>query len=346
MKSFKAACVQAAPVYMNLRATVGKACDLITEAASNDAQLIAFPETWIPGYPWFAWLGAPAWGLQFIPEYHDNSLAVDSGEMEDLCDAARKNSIHVLIGFSERAGGSRYMAQSLLGPDGRILFTRRKLKPTHVERSIFGEGDGSDFRVEPTALGNIGALNCWEHLQPLSKMAMFAMHEEIHIAGWPSFSCYRDLAYALGPEVNIDGASRMYAVEGGCYVLASVAVTAQDVFDRLCDSPDKAHLLNPRTSGPGGGFSMIFGPDGQKLAESIPEDQEGILYADLDPAMIAISKAAADPAGHYSRPDVLRLVIDRTKRTVMHEVNANDPELDDEFSKETPLAKADSESQT
>jgi aliphatic nitrilase len=127
------------------------------------------------------------------------------------------------------------------------------------------------------------------------------------------------MAYALGPEVNIDGASMMYAVEGGCYVLASVAVTGQDCFDMLCDTPDKTQLLNPRTGKPGGGYSMIFGPDGRKLVDPIPEDQEGILYAELDPAMIAIAKAAADPVGHYARPDVVSLLINRTKRSVVHE---------------------------
>ena len=319
MEQFKAACVQAAPVYMDLDGSVAKAVKLIGEAAANGAQLIAFPETWIPGYPWFAWLAAPAWGLQFIPQYHTNSLAVNSDEMRTLCAAAGDHGIYTLIGFSERAAGSRYMAQALIGPDGQLLYTRRKLKPTHVERSIFGDGDGSDFRVAETPLGNIGSLNCWEHLQPLSRMAMYSMNEEIHIAGWPSFCLYRDMAYALGPEVNIDGASMMYAVEGGCYVLASVAVTGQDCFDMLCDTPDKAELLNPRTGKPGGGYSMIFGPDGRKLVEPIPEDEEGILYAELDPDMIAIAKAAADPVGHYARPDVVSLLINRSRRLVVRE---------------------------
>lgn len=328
MEKFTAACVQAAPVYMNLEESVAKAVRLVAEAASKGARLIAFPETWIPGYPYFAWLGAPVWGLQFIPRYHSNSLAVDSDEMATLCAAAADNEIFVLIGFSEREGGSRYMAQALIGADGELAFSRRKLKPTHVERSVFGEGDGSDFQVAETELGNIGALNCWEHLQPLSRMAMYSKHEEIHVAGWPSFCLYRDMAYALSPEVNIDGASMMYGVEGGCFVLASVAVVGQDCFDMLCDTPDKAQLLNPRTGKPGGGYSRIFGPDGSQLAEAIPEDQEGMLYADLDPDMIAIAKAAADPVGHYARPDVLSLVINRSKRSVVHEAHDDAPEFE------------------
>ena len=326
MESFKAACVQAAPVFMDLQGSVTKAVLLIGEAARNGAKLVAFPETWIPGYPWFIWLGAPVWGLQFIARYHSNSLEVESDEMRTLRKAADDNCIHVLMGFSERAGGSRYMAQALIGPDGQLLYTRRKLKPTHAERTVFGDGDGSDFQVVDTALGKVGSLNCWEHLQPLSKMAMYSMHEEIHIAGWPSFCCYRDLAFALGPEVNIDGASRMYAVEGGCFVLASVAVTGQDTFDLLCDTPDKTQLLNPRTGKPGGGFSMIFGPDGTKLVDPIAEDADGILYAELDPDMVAIAKATADPVGHYARPDVLSLSINREKRRVVrtNEIHASE----------------------
>ena len=327
MERFTAACVQAAPVYMDLQGSVAKAVQLMGEAAANGARLLAFPETWIPGYPWFIWLAAPAWGLQFIPRYHDNSMAVDSGEMRTLCGAAKENDIYALIGFSEKLGGSRYMAQALIGADGQLLYARRKLKPTHVERSVFGDGDGSDFQVAETPLGNIGSLNCWEHLQPLSRMAMYSMHEEIHIAGWPSFCAYRDMAYAFGPEVNIDGASRMYAVEGGCYVLASSAVTGQDCFDMLCDTPDKTQLLNPRTGKPAGGYSMIFGPDGKPLVAPIPEDEEGILYAELDPAMIALAKATADPIGHYARPDVLSLVINRSKGRVVHVVDDEPREL-------------------
>jgi aliphatic nitrilase len=309
---FKAAAVQAAPVYMDLKGTVDKTIGLIEEAARNGASIIAFPETWIPGYPWFIWLGPPIWGMQFIPRYHQNSLTVDSAEMRAIQDAARKNKIHVGLGYSEIDGGSLYMGQSLIGAGGELIFSRRKLKPTHVERTVYGEGDGSDFQVAETSLGRVGALCCWEHFQPLSKYAMYAMNEQVHVAAWPSFSLYRGIAYALGPEANL-AASRMYALEGQCYVLAASNVVSQEMFDMLCDTPEKADLLNPGKGRPGGGFSMIFGPDGRELCQFLPEDQEGILYADIDLAMISIAKAAADPAGHYSRPDVTRLMLNRKK---------------------------------
>ena len=309
-QAFKAAAVQAAPVYMDLEASVEKAIGFIEEAGRQDIALLAFPETWIPGYPWFLWLGPPAWGLQFVPEYHANSMRRDGPEMEAIRAAAKKNGVTIALGYSEIDGGSLYMAQCLIGGDGTLHFHRRKLKPTHVERTLFGEGDGSGFQVAETECGRVGALCCWEHLQPLSKYAMYSLGEQVHCAAWPSFTLYRDMAYALGPEANL-AASQTYALEGQCYVLHSTALTSQEMFDKLCDTPDKAHLLNPRTGKPGGGFSMIFGPDGRPLAEHLPEDQEGLVIAELSLPMIAVAKAAADPVGHYSRPDVVRLMLNR-----------------------------------
>ncbi len=311
--NFKAAVIQAAPVFMDLKATVAKTIKLIEEAANNGAKIIAFPETWLPGYPWFLWLGAPAWGLQFVPRYHANSLRVDGPEMQSICTVAGRCKINVVLGYSEIEGGSVYMGQALISDEGALVFARRKLKPTHVERTLFGEGDGSDFQVAQTSVGKVGALCCWEHIQPLSKYAMYSMQEQIHVASWPSFTVYRGAAYALGHQVNM-AVTQTYAVEGSCYVLASVAITGQDTFDMLCDTPDKTHMLNPETGKPGGGFSMIFGPDGRPLCEPLAEDKEGILYADISLPMISVAKAAADPVGHYSRPDVVRLMLDRSRR--------------------------------
>jgi aliphatic nitrilase len=298
---FRAAAIQAAPVFLDLDASIEKAERLIAEAAQNGAQLIAFPETWLPGYPWFIWLDSPAWGMQFIQRYHDNSLAYGTPEAERIAAAARRHGIMVVMGLSEKRGGSLYMGQWIIDAEGATVARRRKLKPTHVERTVFGEGDGSDLAVHATPLGRIGALCCWEHLQPLSKYAMYAQDEQVHVAAWPSFSLYRGGAYALGAEVNT-AASRIYAVEGQCFVLAPCATVSAEMVQMLCgDDPTKRQLLLE-----GGGFTRIYAPDGQLMHEPLPEGAEGIVYADLDLGMISLAKAAADPAGHYARPDVTR----------------------------------------
>lgn len=304
---YKVAAVQAAPVFLDLDASIDKAIDLIAQAAEGGAKLVAFPETWLPGYPWFIWLDSPAWGMQFIQRYHDNSLVYGSPQAERLTKAAREHGMMVVMGHSEKHGGSLYMGQWIIDGEGHTVAQRRKLKPTHVERTIFGEGDGSDLAVFDTALGRVGALCCWEHLQPLSKYAMYAQNEQVHIAAWPSFSLYRGGAYALGAEVN-NAASRIYAVEGQCFVIAPCATVSKEMIEMLCgQDPMKRQLLLE-----GGGFATIYAPDGQLMHAPLPEGEEGLVYADIDLGMISLAKAAADPAGHYSRPDVTRLLLDRT----------------------------------
>lgn len=310
-QAYKVAVVQAAPVFMDLDGTVDKAVDLIGQAGAQGAKLIAFPETWIPGYPWWIWLGAPAWGMRFVGPYYKNAIEASSEQDERLAEAARHNGIHVVVGVAEKAGGSLYMGQWHYGPDGQLIARRRKLKPTHVERTVFGEGDGSDLLVCDTDIGRVGALCCWEHLQPLTKYAMYSQGEQVHIASWPSFSLYNDVAYALGPELN-SAASQMYAAEGQCFVLAACATVSDDMVELLCDSPDKKDLLKP-----GGGHARIFGPDGAPLVEPLPEDEEGLLIAEIDLDFIAYAKSAADPVGHYSRPDVTRLMFNARPNPVV-----------------------------
>jgi len=325
---FRAAVVQAAPVFLDLDAGIDKSIALIAQAAADGAQLIAFPETWLPGYPWFIWLDSPAWGMQFIQRYHDNALRYGSPEAQRLMDAAKTHQIMVVMGHAEKAGGSLYMGQWIIGADGQTVAMRRKLKPTHVERTIFGEGDGSDLSVHDTPLGRVGALCCWEHLQPLSKYAMYAQNEQVHIGAWPSFSLYRGGAHALGAEVNT-AASRVYAVEGQCFVLAPCATVSPAMVDQLCgDDPVKRQLLLA-----GGGFAGVYAPDGQLISPPLAEGEEGLVMADIDLGLITLAKAAADPAGHYARPDVTRLLLDRTpgdrvvlrQHTAGAEASATDP---------------------
>jgi len=298
----KVAVVQAAPAFLDLAAGVEKAVALIEEAAAQGAQLIAFPECWLPGYPWWAWLDSPAWGMQFVGRHFENCMTSDGPEAQRIAAAASANDIWVVLGYSERSVGSLYIAQLIIDADGRTVAARRKLKATHVERTIFGEGDGSDLKVHDTDIGRIGALCCWEHLNPLTKYAMYAQDEQIHIAAWPSFSLYVGKAYALGATLN-NALSQVYAAEGQCFVLSPCGVVSPEMIEMLCDTPAKHDLLTA-----GGGYAMIYGPDGTPLVEPLSPDAEGLLLADIDLGMIAYAKAAADPTGHYARPDVARLL--------------------------------------
>jgi nitrilase len=160
--------------------------------------------------------------------------------------------------------------------------------------------------VHDTPLGRLGGLSCGEHLAPLTRYAMYAQNEQVHVAAWPSFSLYSGRAYALGPEVCV-AVSQIYAVEGGCFVLAPCATVSPEMIELLCTDDEKRAMLQP-----GGGYARIFAPDGQQMHESLAPDVEGIVYADLDLGMIPLAKIVTDPAGHSARPDVAQLLLNRT----------------------------------
>ncbi|MGM0931057.1 MAG: carbon-nitrogen hydrolase family protein [Actinomycetota bacterium] len=308
-KNVRVAAVQAEPVWLDIDGTTKKTVDLISEAATGGADLVAFPETWIPGYPVFLWSYPVYQQMEFVARYHANSVTIDGEAMTRIREAARENSITVVLGFSEKDAGSLYMSQAIIGPDGEILLHRRKLKPTHAERTLFGESDGSGIKVIDTPLGRLGALNCFEHIQPLTKYAMYSQNEQIHVAGWPCLGILGNVA-ALSPE-TLMAATQTYALEGGAFVITATQIMSDEgarVF------PDAEGGPTPVYTG-GGGFARIYGPDSRLLTEPLDPTQEGLVYADLDLSLIDLAKNSVDPSGHYARPDVTRLVFDNRPKT-------------------------------
>ncbi len=300
---FVAAVVQAAPAYLDIDAGIAQTVRLIDEAAANGARMIVFPELWLPGYPWWIWLGSPAWAAQrgFSARYRDNAFTFTPAHMDAIAAAARRNHMVVVVGMAERDNGTLFISQWFIDADGQTRGRRRKLKPGAPERGVFGEGDARHLAVSDTAVGRVGALCCGEHRHPLFKMALHSQNEQIHVAAWPSFSVYQPFAVGLGHEIN-NALSRVYAAEGGCFVLAPCAVVSPTMVELLCDSADKAALLKA-----GGGHARAYGPSGEMLCEPLAPDEEGMLYATIDLARIADAKAAYDVIGHSARPDIAAL---------------------------------------
>lgn len=318
-KNFKVAAVQAAPVWLDLTASIDKAIQLIESAAENGASLIAFGEAWLPGYPFWVWADSPFTNMPRFAQYQSCALDLNGDQAQRINQAAVDNKIHVVSGYSEYDRGSLYLGQAIIDDQGQTLATRRKLKPTMAERMVYGEGDGSDLAVFETVLGRVGALCCWEHLQPLSRYAMYSQREQIHVAAWPAFCIDPDLAFALGKEVN-GAASRLYAAEGQCFVIAPTSVfddAAMELMSSIGGGVQPFKL--------GGGRAMIYGPDGRELCQALAETEEGIVYADIDLGMIDLAKLAADPAGHYARPDVTRLWFNRNPAPAVQDGSDSDP---------------------
>ena len=303
----KVAAVQAAPVWMDAEGTLKKTLDIIEDAASQGVKFLAFGEVWLPGYPFTIWLQPPMIAMEVVMKHRMNAIRLDGPELKAVGEAAKKAGMWVMMGFAERDRGSIYCSQALIDDRGEIVMSRRKLRPTHMERTVWGEGPVDDFKVAEAPFGKIGGLCCWENIQPINRQGMYQLGEQIHVAAWPSFGMFKGMrqAYALSAEANL-AESQSYAMEGGCFVLAPNSVISEESLDAITMGNEE--LKNVVFAG--GGAAAVFGPDGYRLTDPIDEFSEGLAIADIDLAMIEGAKVFADPAGHYFRPDVARHVLE------------------------------------
>lgn len=295
-----AAVVHAASVFLDREKSTDKACRLIAEAAAKGARLIAFPEAFIPGYPFWIWTHTPTEGAPLFFEFFSNSVEIDSDCVRRIGEAARKADAHVVMGVSERDGGTLYNTLLYFDNNGDVIGRHRKLQPTHVERTVWGRGDGSDLIVVDTQVGRIGGLICWEHTMDLVRYALASKGEQIHVGAWPGISALsHDPNSGFFNEVT-SAAARHHALSAQTFVLNVQSCIDEDTIARLGLS-GQTDMIRP-----GGGWSAIIAPNGTFIAGPHTET-EAILHGELDFAQIVYLKYVCDSAGHYARPDVIRL---------------------------------------
>ncbi len=304
MSKKRVVAVVQAEVAADLEMGVERTAELAGEASSSGAGLIVFPETWLPGYP--AWLDvcrdAALWDhgpvKAAFARMAESSVAVPGPVTERLGGIAREAGAALVVGVTERVdagpgNGTLYNALLTFGADGRLLNHHRKLVPTYTERLVWGPGDAAGVRAVETVVGRVGGLVCWEHWMPLVRQALHESGEDVHVAVWPTVK-----------EMNLV-ASRQYAFEGQCYVVAAGSLMRGSALPPGLE-PDPARVPSPSSLVLRGG-SAIIGPDGAVLAGPV-FDEPAILTAEIDLSRIREGRMSLDVTGHYARPDCLRLV--------------------------------------
>ena len=316
-RPFKIAAIQASPVFLDLEASIDKACRLIAEAAGAGASLAVLPEAFVPGYPLWVWFIPPGHTQPLRAVYtllHQNSVQIPGPQTRRLGEAAADCKMTVAIGVNERnaeaSDSTLYNTLLYIGPDGRIIGKHRKLIPTAGERLVWGQGAEADLEVLELPFGRLGGLLCWENYMPLARYALIARGEQIHVAptwdrGEPWISSMRHIAK-----------------EGRCFVVGACQAFHKD------DIPDAlefkraylAHVdgwINP-------GLSLIVDPDGKVVAGPL-DGKEGIIYADVEPDQLVGPRWQLDVAGHYARPDLFQLHVRRTSRPLLRSFEDSSP---------------------
>ncbi len=312
-RKIRAAAAQIAPDLTSGAVTLQKVTAVIEEAAAKGAELVVFPETLVPWYPYFSFVLPPVQSGDEHMRLYEHAVVAPGPETALVASAAKKHGIVVVLGINERDHGSLYNTQLVFDADGVIKLKRRKITPTFHERMIWGQGDGSGLKVVETKVGRIGALACWEHYNPLARYALMAQHEEIHVSQFPGS--------LVGPifAEQIEVTIRHHALESGCFVVNATGWLTETQIASI--TPNEALQKGLR----GGCMTAIVGPEGRHLVPPLTEG-EGLLIADLDMSLIVKRKRMMDSVGHYARPELISINLDPRPARPMHLSTDIEPE--------------------
>jgi len=318
-KKFKAATVQTSPVFLNVEKTIEKAISFIKEASENGAQLIAFPEVFIAGYPYWNWVVTPIQGSKWYEELYKNSVKVTDTEMQPLYKAAKDYNIHIVIGINERGDsyGEIYNTNLIIDCHGILIGKHRKLVPTWAEKLTWTSGDGSSLKVYDTEIGPIGTLACGENTNTLARFTLLSQGELIHVANYISLPV-APADYNMAEAIKIRAAAHSF--EGKLFTIVSCSTISKEIMELLKpEAPQIEELFNRKSSA----FSGFIGPNGAVIGEPLIDD-EGMIYAEIDLQKCIQPKQMHDILGHYNRFDIfdLRVNVAPTKKITF--VNGNE----------------------
>jgi nitrilase len=322
MKRIKAAAIQIAPD-LSGSGTVDRVCSAIEKADTLGVELAVFPETLIPYYPYFSFVIPPVLTGKEHLRLYENAVEVPGPVTVRLAEAAKSARMVLVVGVNERDGGTLYNTQLIFDSDGSLVLSRRKITPSYHERMIWGQGDGSGFRTANTTVGRIGALACWEHYNPLARFALMEAREEIHCAQFPGSMVGQIFADQIAATI------RHHALESGCFVINATGWLTDDQIASITPDPKLQRALR------GGCYSAIISPEGAPLCDPITEG-EGIAVAELDPSLVTKRKRMLDSVGHYARPDIFSLLIDRESRLNVRSKDPSSEKIDRDDKRSNP----------
>lgn len=311
MNTLNIALAQISPVWLNKEKTLVKIEKSISDAIEQKCELVVFGEALLPGYPfWISLTNGAEWNSKVQKELHAhyirNSIQIEAGELDSICKLAKRGGIAIYLGIIERAknrgGHSLYCSLVYINQFGEIKSVHRKLQPTYDERLTWSPGDGNGLQVHPLKQFTVGGLNCWENWMPLSRTALYAMGEDLHIAVWP------------GGDHNTQDITRFIAKESRSFVVSVSALMTTSDFPK--DTPHLEKILEKAPKILENGGSCIAGPDGEWIVSPVI-NKEGLITATIDFNRVLEERQNFDAVGHYSRPDITQLIVNRQRQSVL-----------------------------